>query len=319
MPSRAPDRERLAVGTEGERVQGSDCCSHEAELIAARQRFPQPTQRLRVEEDDPAVVTADGKRAAIGAKRLVQQTVAALVRNSDRGGAAQQRGKQVAAGGDGVVEVDALPCEQQRSVDARVDQRLCAEALSDRRGRLAPCGPSRHERQPTCNEGGDKHEDGSREQAAQSPVRASERAAALLQEVVLEPVQSCVVTGSVGPVERASEASPAVELARIARRRLPLRCRLSEVPVQAAALSVLLQPVDEPRPLVEQRLVHELDLPVVGDEQPALDQRREHMLDALVVIGIELAARHAAAREGVALAGNEPEQYPARDLLLLLA
>ena len=43
------------------------------------------------------------------------------------------------------------------------------------------------------------------------------------------------------------------------------------------------------------------------------------MLDALVVIGIELAARHAAAREGVALAGNEPEQYPARDLLLLLA
>ena len=68
--------------------------------------------------------------------------------------------------------------------------------------------------------------------------------------------------------------------------------------MQAAALRVLLQPFDEPRPLLEQRLVDELDRSVVGDEQPALDQRREHARDALVVVGVELAARHAPARRG---------------------
>ena len=98
ISTRASNRERPSIRTEGERVQGSDCCSHEAELIAAWQRFPDPTQCLRIEEDDAAVVTSDGEGAAVGADRFVQQTVATLVRDADRSGAAQQRREQVAAG-----------------------------------------------------------------------------------------------------------------------------------------------------------------------------------------------------------------------------
>ena len=64
----------------------------------------------------------------------------------------------------------------------------------------------------------------------------------------------------------------------------------------------------------------ELDRLVVGDEQPPLDERREHARDARVLLGVELAARRAPARERLAVsAGDEPEQDPPRDLLLLCA
>src|SRR5439155_11174722 len=118
-----------------------------------------------------------------------------LVRDADSGRAAQQRGEQVAASGERVVEVDALSREQQRSVEAGIDQRLRAEPLSDRGRRLAPCRTSRGECQTSCNKRRGKQEDRSGEQAAQTPVRASECAAALLKEVPLDPVQARVVPG----------------------------------------------------------------------------------------------------------------------------
>jgi hypothetical protein len=43
------------------------------------------------------------------------------------------------------------------------------------------------------------------------------------------------------------------------------------------------------------------------------------MRDALVVSGIELAASHTPACDGFALPGDEPEQNPTCDLLLLVA
>jgi hypothetical protein len=92
------------------------------------------------------------------------------------------------------------------------------------------------------------------------------------------------------------------------------------MPVQAATLHVFVQPLGEPRPLFDQRLVHELDRPVVGDEQPSLDQRREHARDPLVVVGVELVACCAPARDRfTAAAVDEPEQNPARHLLLIVA
>src|SRR5213076_3370153 len=115
-----------------------------------------------------------------------------------------------------------------------------------------------------------------------------------------------------GPLERRREASPAVKLARVPSRRLPLRGRLRQVPMQTATLRVLLHPTREPRPPLEQRLVNEFDRAVVGDEQPAPDQRR--------IVGIELLAGRAPTREDLALAaGDEAEQDPARDLLVVLA
>jgi hypothetical protein len=90
--------------------------------------------------------------------------------------------------------------------------------------------------------------------------------------------------------------------------------------VLEAPLNVLLQPVNEPLPPFEQGFVHELDRSVVDDKQSPLDEGRQHSEHALVVVGIELAARHAAPRERLTVAaGDEPEQHATSDLLLVLA
>ena len=66
--------------------------------------------------------------------------------------------------------------------------------------------------------------------------------------------------------------------------------------------------------------MHELDCSVVDDEQSPLDESRKHRSHAVVLVGIELAARHPAPRERLTVAaGDEPEQHAARDLLLVLA
>jgi hypothetical protein len=79
-------------------------------------------------------------------------------------------------------------------------------------------------------------------------------------------------------------------------------------------LCVLLHPAGEPFPPLEQRLVHELDCVVAGDEEPTLDKCREHARDALVLVGVELRARRPATGERVAVtARDEPEQDPASD------
>ena len=115
-----------------------------------------------------------------------------------------------------------------------------------------------------------------REQSPQAAVHAGKRDAARLQEVALDPIQPCALTVGVGPFERRRQPGIPEQLARIAARRFPFGRCLREAPVHPPTLRVLLQPVDQPRPPLEQRLVHQLDGSVVDNEQPAFDQLREH-------------------------------------------
>ena len=56
---------------------------------------PETIRHWHREEGDVAVVSANREGAAVGAERFVQQTVAALVHDADRCGAAQQRGERL--------------------------------------------------------------------------------------------------------------------------------------------------------------------------------------------------------------------------------
>src|SRR6476661_3818451 len=90
--------------------------------------------------------------------------------------------------------------------------------------------------------------------------------------------------------------------------------------VEPATLRVLLQPQLQPRPLLEERLVHELDAAVVGHEEPPFDQNRQHARDLLVAVGVELGATDTPSRQRLAsTTGYQPKQDSARDLPLVLA
>ena len=141
----------------------------------------------------------------------------------------------------------------------------------------------------------DKERERGGEQAAQPSVHAplparlaSECAPALLQELALEPVQSRLLAGIVGPLERGREAGAAVELARVAATRPPLLRCLGQMSVHAPPQRVLVEPRDEPRPALEESLVDELDRIVVDDEEATRDEGRDHTCDVLVVVGVEL-------------------------------
>ena len=70
-----------------------------------------------------------------------------------------------------------------------------------------------------------------------------------------------------GPVEGRGEAGAAVQLAGVPAAGLPAARRRAQVQVLATTLGVLLEPVAYPRPLAQQRLVSDLDLPLAdGDE-----------------------------------------------------
>src|SRR5207249_1922279 len=98
--------------------------------------------------------------------------------------------EEIAPRRDRVVEIDALAREQQRAVEARLDKRLRAQPLRDRRSRLTLRGASRRQCDRSRADRRNEEQDGERKQGAQTPVRASERGAALLQELTLEPVQA---------------------------------------------------------------------------------------------------------------------------------
>ena len=314
------DRKRPAVRAERDRPHRPHDRAERADLTGPLEAWADLAQPPRVEERDGPVVAADRKHPTVAAERVVEDARAAAVQRRESRRAPQERSEEIAPRRDRVVEIDALAREQQRAVEARLDKRLRAQPLRDRRSRLTLRGASRRQCDRSRADRRNEEQDGERKQGAQTPVRASERGAALLQELTLEPVQACVLAGGVGPLERRREASPAVKLARVPSRRLPLRGRLRQVPMQTATLRVLLHPTREPRPPLEQRLVNEFDRAVVGDEQPALDQRREHAPDPRVIVGIELLAGRAPTREDLALAaGDEAEQDPARDLLVVLA
>jgi hypothetical protein len=63
-----------------------------------------------------------------------------------------------------------------------------------------------------------------------------------------------------GPVECRGQPGAAVELARVAPALLPVAGGGDQVPVDAPALGVLLQPAAQARPLAQERLVGDLDL-----------------------------------------------------------
>jgi len=62
------------------------------------------------------------------------------------------------------------------------------------------------------------------------------------------------------PVERGGETRAAVELAAVAALLVPLSGCVHQVHVQVAAVGVLLEPVAQPRPFAQERLVGNLDV-----------------------------------------------------------
>ena len=74
------------------------------------------------------------------------------------------------------------------------------------------------------------------------------------------------------PLERRLEASPAVQLALGAAEGLPALRRRHEVPHDPHARGVLVEPGLQARPRVRERLVSDLDSPVVGGEQARTDE-----------------------------------------------
>src|SRR5205814_6153946 len=120
------------------------------------------------------------------------------------------------------------------------------------------------------------------EQRAQSACRASVRDAARLEELTLQIDQPCPLFERFRPLERSCEACAPIELSRVSPARLPGRGRLRQSSVQAAPLVVLLDPPPESRPLLEQRLVHELDRALTRHDETTLNQDIEHSRRALV-------------------------------------
>ena len=97
--------------------------------------------------------------------------------HADRSRPAHQRREQVAASGDGVIELAPRLREQQAPIQAVVDERLRAQALRIR----GPSGVARTaalaQRKHARDHGGDEQEADAGEQHPQAPVGAELRAA----------------------------------------------------------------------------------------------------------------------------------------------
>ena len=178
------------------------------------------------------------------------------MQDADRVRDTKQRGKEVAAGRLGVVKVHALPGEEQRPVEAGIDQCLRPEALRHGGGRISPRLAPLLQRKRGGQGRQREQRDGDDEQSAKSPIGPSftarlthRRGLALVQEVPLQLIQVRRVLSR--PVESAGEAGAAIERTRVAAAGLPLRGRQCQVPVLEAPLNVRLQPVDEPLPPFE--------------------------------------------------------------------
>ena len=126
-------------------------------------------------------------------------------------------------------------------------------------------------------------------------MRARRRGAALGEERALEPVQPGRVAGRLDPVDRRREPAASVQLAAVATARVPRRRGGREPRPQPPPLGILGDPVCEPRPVLDERLVHELHRRLVRDEQPTLDELRDDGVDAVLAC-VELVAPRRAAR-----------------------
>ena len=163
-------------------------------------------------------------------------------------------------------------------------------------------------------DGRDEQDRDPREQRAKAPVRAPGALrlplgdlAALGDEFPFALVEVERMIG--GPVERGGEAGAAVELALIARRRVPLGRRLGDVAAKPAPFGVLLDPLAQARPFAQQRLVGDLDAPLRHRDEAAVGQRREHVGHVLVALQVELGERRAAANRGIAFALADQAQH----------
>ena len=118
------------------------------------------------------------------------------------------------------------------------------------------------------------------------------------------------------PVEHGGEARAAVQLAGRPAALVPLVGGLGQVRAHPPALLVLVEPVLEPRPLAEQRLVGDLDRAAVRREQPGRRQHRQGPLHVRVGRDVELGQRDPPAGHRLPLAADEPEEDDPRGRLL---
>ena len=135
-PVAVSDGEFAAVGTECEIPDRQD---DRAGVADVRSAVPGPSgrgARAHVEERDTAVVATDCEHAPVRAKRVVEDATAARMQDPERSRAPQQGREQVAPRRFRVVERDPRASEQERTVESPLRQRLCAQALRDRIGRL---------------------------------------------------------------------------------------------------------------------------------------------------------------------------------------
>ena len=115
-----------------------------------------------------------------------------------------------------------------------------------------------------------------------------------------------------GPVERRGEPRAAVKLARVATARLPLARRVDQVLVEPPPLGVLLEPRPQARPLAQQRLVRDLERPLIRGHEPAVREGGQRGRSGLVAAGLELVERHATTHErGLLLPGVGQAQQDA--------
>ena len=130
----AGDRQAAAVRAVGQRV--------DAVVVGARAgagprlddclpRRVRASLKTRSPNSSPAASVRSS-----GLSAMLKNALAAAADHADRGRALHQRGEEVAARLDGVVERDALPGQQQRAVQLALDQRARAEPL--RIGRARP-------------------------------------------------------------------------------------------------------------------------------------------------------------------------------------
>ena len=76
-----------------------------------------------------------------------------------------------------------------------------------------------------------------------------------------------------------------------------------------APLGILFDPLAQPRPFAQQRLVGDLDIPFGHGDETAVGQRREHVGHVVVALQVELPERCAAADRRVALALSDQAQH----------
>ena len=220
----------------------------------------------------------------------------AVVQDPERRRGAQQHRQEVAEGGG----------DSSRSTPARA-----SSSAWSRRSWLSASAPRRWasrgergvaglaalvERDDAGHEREHEQRGEAGEQRAQAAVRVAlvlglvlGLGAALVEEVALELVE-------VRPRARPPSRAPRRAGRRGRARRgpaagVPVARRVDQVLVEAAPLGVLLEPAAQARPLAQQRLVRDLERPLVHGHEPAVGEERERGR-RLGVVAVELVERH---------------------------